>query len=388
MRVAILTFFNNGNFGSELQAVAMGTYLQNLGHDPLFCKCRSTNLIGRILRLLSRVCKKQIALILNPEYRMMDIALRANASNQCVISSDTKAKVREDSKWLINSATLNKNNLKHGFDAYICGSDQIWSPLIMPLKKEYYLTFVPGNKKIAYAPSFGVASLPNYHKRAIRKYIADFQYLSVREKQGISIVEDLCGNKPQFVCDPTMLLTPDEWNGLLNANSCGMENLPDQYVLAYFLSNLDEKMTSAINETCKGQTILLLPKRENCPYPNGISDDIGIFGFLEAIKNAKYVITDSFHGTVFSIMFRKQFVVIPRNNAEEIKQVSRIESLLDILGIKRRFWHGKTMPENIIHEDIDYDQVFSNLEKYRMQSREYLQNALKEIEQNEGGDYN
>lgn len=383
MRVAVLTFFNNGNFGSELQAIAMSTFLQNLGHEPVFCKCGSTVLINRIIRFVSRSCKNTLACIFNREYRMMDVALRKNASLQCRITSETKKKVREDSRKLICSAILNTNELKHQFDAYICGSDQIWSPFIMPIKKEYYLPFVSREKKIAYAPSFGVSNLPEYHKRAIRKYIDDFQYLSVREKQAISIVEDLCGKKPSYVCDPTMLLSPDEWNLFLDKYSCNMERVSDAYVLVYCLSNLDDKMAGVVNEACGGESIFLQPKRENCPYQNGISDDIGVFDFLELIKNAKYVITDSFHGTVFSILFRKQFVVIPRNNTEKTKQASRIESLLDVMGIKQRYWHREVSLESLLHDNIDYERVFFYLDKYRSKSQSFLRNALEEIEQKE-----
>ena len=313
---------------------------------------------------------------------MMDIALQKNISFQCAITSETKKKVNEDCRKLICSATLNVNELKHLFDAYICGSDQIWSPFFMPIKKEYYLPFVPKGKKIAYAPSFGVSSLPEYHKRTIRKYVDDFQYLSVREKHAISIVEDLCGKTPLYVCDPTMLLSPDEWNHFFDTYSCNLKSVPDKYVLVYCLSNLDDMMVRVVNEACSGENVILQPKRENCPYQNGLSYDIGVFDFLELIKKAKYVITDSFHGTVFSILFRKQFVVIPRNNTEKAKQGSRIESLLDVMGIKQRFWHGKVSLETLLHESIDYEQVFFCLDKYRCKSQIFLRNALEEIEQN------
>lgn len=381
MKVAILTFFNNGNFGSELQAIAMGVFLQNLGYNPVFCKCGSTKLIGRIVRLISRKCKEKIYVIFNKEFRSMNIALRENALKQCAISLETRKKIHEDSKKLICSTVINTNKLKYQFDAYICGSDQIWSPFIMPLKKEYYLPFVPTEKKIAYGPSFGVSQLPEYHKNKIYKMVDKFKFLSVRESNAIPIVQNLCGKTPKLVCDPTILISSEKWNELVDANIGTEDTVKAKYVFTYFLGRMEKELHDIIITEFKDFRIILQPKQEVSFSENIKSEDMGLFSFLNGIRNAEYVITDSFHGTVFSVLFKKKFVVFSRNNVDKIKQVSRLDSFLAILGITHRFWNGETSLKTLIQEDINYDQVLLKLKKYQKQSQIYLQNALKEIEE-------
>ena len=266
---------------------------------------------------------------------------------------------------------------KKNYDAFLCGSDQLWLP--NNLGSHFYtLEFAPDNKpKIAYATSFGVSQIPNSQKKATAKYLNRFQHLSTRELAGQKIIKELTGKTAQVVCDPTLLFDAEGWKQMLPEK----EVVEEPYVFCYFLGTNEEHRKFA-NEF-KNKTGL---KLVTCPFLDNYVEcdlsfgDIQLFDmdaadFVNLIRHAEYILTDSFHGSVFSILNHKKFMTFNRFNAGANSRNSRIDSLCTLLGLSERRYSGNVMD---VKNGIDYNAVEEKLKKLRAESAKYLKDALKE----------
>ena len=206
---------------------------------------------------------------------------------------------------------------KKNYDAFLCGSDQLWLP--NNLGSHFYtLEFAPDNKtKVAYATSFGVSQIPNSQKKATAKYLNRFQHLSTRELAGQKIIKELTGKTAQVVCDPTLLFDAEGWKQMLPEKKV----VEEPYVFCYFLGTNEEHRRIA-NEF-KNKTGL---KLATCPFLDNYVEcdlnfgdiqlfDIDAADFVNLIRHAEYILTDSFHGSVFSILNHKKFMTFNRFNA-------------------------------------------------------------------------
>ena len=265
------------------------------------------------------------------------------------------------------------------YTAVVCGSDQIWLPSHI-IEKYYTLSFVPkGVRRVAYAPSFGVESMPGFLKGDCRRFMKKFDALSVREDTGAKIVEDIIGAGCFVAADPTMLLEPEEWE-----NSMGSEwrASPKRYVLAYFLGD-SEGHRKAAKEAAKKRDMDLsvMPSASVTAimdefYADRFQYDISPEHFVSFIKNADLVITDSFHAAVFSIIFKKQFYCFERfRDDDSISTNSRLQSLLRNVGLEDRLlkWDESAIPEDGY---IDHIKVEKTVKKIRKRSADYLINAI------------
>ena len=261
----------------------------------------------------------------------------------------------------------------------LVGSDQLWLPL--NIEADYYtLTFVPkGINKIAYATSFGVSAIPFYEKKKTADFLSRIEHISVREKSGQKIVKDLTNRDVPIACDPVLLFTGEEW--LTVRNETGIWDGP--YIFCYFLGNHPEHRAFArrLQKKTGLKIIALRHLDEYIPSDDTFGDfapfDIGPGEFIDLISRAAYVCTDSFHGTAFSILFRKNFFTFPRfRKAGNQSTNSRIESLLSMLGISDRLLGGGESVELCLGRKIDYEGVYMNLEAVRKQSLAFLEDAL------------
>lgn len=251
---------------------------------------------------------------------------------------------------------------------YVVGSDQVWNPEIL-FSPIYYLNFgTPETKRIAYAASFGKKTIhPDYHNE-MERLLANFDSISVREDSGLHILRDL-GYNAEVVLDPTLLLGKDEWECVASKPS----NIPEKYVLCYFLhypSNVD-----SLIEDIKAKTGYKIINIATDVGMRSIGDiqrwDIGPQEFVWLFQHARMVLTSSFHGTVFSIIFGRPFFTlsVTQNDA-------RLSSLLNNLGLGNRLienWNNFNWEEML---NIDYDATMRLLEPFVEQSRMYLKNNL------------
>lgn len=214
------------------------------------------------------------------------------------------------------------------YDCFCCGSDQIWNPTYQTTSELAFLSFAQGKKKtVALAPSFGVSNIPSYRKQDFASWITGIDCLSVREEAGNRIIRNLTGREAVVLVDPTMMLNASDWRNLAVKPAT---SLPERYILGYFLGMRDKKCQKRICSIAKKMDlpIVMLFDIESPEYY--------VYGpkeVLYAIDHAEHVITDSFHGSVFSILFHKNFTILNRNEGGA-SMSSRLETLMDKFEIR------------------------------------------------------
>lgn len=266
------------------------------------------------------------------------------------------------------------------FEAFVCGSDQIWSPLCFDEK--YFLPFVKDTgKMVAYAPSIGVNEITNERIRKRMQILIDrFEFLSVREQQGAEIIEKLCSKEAKVVLDPTFLLNKEQWLKLTKNAEDKIKTMPSQYILCYFLGDY-RKYHSAVKKISRTLKLPMyvapvsIGQKKNCRC---VPFEVGPEEFVQLIYNAAYICTDSFHGMSFSIQFHKPFSVFKRfKEGNSYNQNSRIDSLLDILELKDRIVDDNFSISHASLEKCSFERCDEILKKKKRQSQNYLASALK-----------
>lgn len=364
MRVAIMTWHHYNNYGTALQLTALTSVLRKMGHVPAVINYLPDGSVNRTPtfnyaeKIINRIHKK-----MHSESIVDDINGSAFGKYRTEFFPYTKK--------CSNQPDL--ESLNQQYDCFICGSDQIWSPVVFD--KHFFLDFViDSNKKISYAPSFGVNKIDDPDiAESIRDCISKIPYLSVREREGQRIIEEL-GRKAKVVLDPTLLIGANEWK----TYSSQITN-DKNYLLVYFLTYNKKHLNEAYRIADRlGAKVKVIPViKQDLKNPDRITEDIGPSEFLGLIQNASYICTDSFHATLFSILFNKSFSTFKRfkdNNKKS--QNSRIYTILEKLGLSNRLY----FPNNKdVFKSIDYSSVNKRLEKLRSESLEFLENSLTDV---------
>lgn len=266
------------------------------------------------------------------------------------------------------------------YHTVVVGSDQLWLPA--NIEADYYtLNFVPEQvNKIAYATSFGMSSLPKHSIEKAKKFLERINYLSVREDSGQLLIRDIANIEVPIVCDPTLLFTGEEWMHIQNEEAIEKE----PYIFCYFLGNNfgHREFAIRLREKTGYKIVALLHLDEyvekDCDYADVTPYDVGPSEFLNYLRNARYVCTDSFHGSVFSNLYHKEFYTFRRYTRKTKQSTnSRIENLLKQLGLEERLLIGNENIEECMNGKIDYLEVEKKIEAMRQISYEYLQQALK-----------
>jgi Polysaccharide pyruvyl transferase len=265
-------------------------------------------------------------------------------------------------------------------DAYICGSDQIWNPFICKTPDQagndpaYFLTFARKEKRVSYAPSIAIPSIPDEFRAEMREWILGIRFLSMREKHGAQLIKELTGRDAEIVLDPTLLLNSDQWNRIAIDPEIG-----SPYILCYFLGDGQEYRSFAKHLSIKtGYRLVIISQSiRDLEDKNVVSgSDAGPAEFLGLVKNASCVCTDSFHGTIFSITFRRPFYVFERPGSSGVASMStRIYSILELLGLTSRLMKSDVLPQKALL-DVDYSKADVLLQQNREKSLKYLSNAL------------
>lgn len=265
------------------------------------------------------------------------------------------------------------------FDNVLVGSDQLWLPVNV-VSDYYTLNWVPDEiNKISFSTSFGVSSIPEKYEELYKKFLNRINYLSTREESGKKIIKDLTGRDAKVVCDPTLLFNKEEWMDIQKE----VPIIKGKYILCYFLGNSIEyrKFAEKLKEKTGYKIVSINHCDEYVKYSDVFADetpyDIGPAGFLNLIRNAEYVCTDSFHGTVFSLINNVKFFVFRRyNKRSKVSTNSRLDSLLGIVNLKERLLEGNEDIDKAIEMNIDFSNVNKKLEEFRSDSKEFLEKAL------------
>ena len=366
------------NYGSLLQTYAMQRVLDNYGidneiilfkSDPIkqFYRVFNISFLSMKLKLyyrkiITRLFYKDIYL----GAANRDRAFMKFKSSYCRFTN--KLTSRSDLEVCGNE-----------YDAFVLGSDQVWNPA--NLEMDFYtMNFVPEIKsKIAYAPSFGVSAIPKKQIEKTRAYLNRIQHISVREVAGAKIVKDLTDRDVSVVCDPTALLAKDEWDKLKSSK----KYIDGKYIFCYFLGSNPEhrEFAKRVKEETGYQIVALQHIDEFVKTDIHFGDvtpyDVGPEDFVNLLSSAEIVLTDSFHGTMFSIYYHKAFLTFPRySEGQKDSTNSRISSILSMMNLNNRGIKGTENVGECLARSIDWDAVQKSLEAFRKESLVFFEDAL------------
>lgn len=370
------------NYGTSLVGYALIKKLQMLGYD--------VEVINYVKRL---TLMQKVEWMVNAWRCGMgkDILGRFKGANDLKKNAEYAAniKVRTDAveaykerkfiplfKDYVGYEALHEGSKK--YDAVVVGSDQVWTPLSLPTKF-FNLLFVDDKvRKVAYASCFGVSSIPGFQQKATGAFLDRFHAIGVREQSGKKIVDSLSHQKATVVADPTMLLDHREWSEEIKDSKV---KVGEPYIFCYFLgTNMEARKAANELKAKTGLKIITLRHMdEYVPEDESFGDeapyDVNPNDFLAYIKNATYVLTDSFHCSAFSIQFHKQFMTFYRfAQGSATGRNSRIDSLFNVLGVNREhIYNGDVMK---VEPPLDWDVIDVRLKKLRQESEEFLTRAL------------
>lgn len=373
MKIGILTRRAGFNMGSSLQAYAMAKFITDTGYS-----CRiidydeySGHPLWKVRPFVENI---QWNLIRHLPFRNSKYSYLLARACQYIRFKEFEdkhlpltEKIYGNQKQLVS--------LEQEFDAFVCGSDQIWSPLLYD--PVYYFNFLSKGcniRTVAYAPSIGIGNALLMRKEQIA-LMQNIDYISCREEQGAQIIGDITGREVPVVLDPTLMVRPADWEKLVNPVS-QFEN--ESYILCYFLgSNVHQSYVDRLRKElcCKIVNIQMFNRLNGTNADYQVSD-IGPSEFLGLIRKAKWVCTDSFHAIIFSYIFQRRISVFERFKSTDTQsQNSRIYTLLNILDMEKVLVRNDSvcnMPERVEHLGS-----CTALEKWKDLSLEFIRKALK-----------
>lgn len=371
MRIGIITWFTGPNYGTNLQAIALQYYLRKQGYEVELINCEVESEYSKNRRtfiekieFFPEKCAQKLAcrVFFKKEKAIRDEKLVKTIRKNCILTRRCEAE--KDLVEVFNS-----------FDLLISGSDQIWNP---NWYHRFYYADYEGvtTRRISYAPSMGVTKILDEVEPEIKRSVSKFDAISVREENAASLLEPYSKYKPVVAVDPTLLLDSNDWASILPPTGAAPKS---DYVLGFFIEgNFDHLHATKKFAKQKKMKYVFVPYSGLSYYQIGDRRaDAGLEDLLELIRNARYVITDSFHITVFSIIHRKQFYSFMRYRENPVTSTnSRIRNLLHMAGLENR---GLEFGTRKIKElpDIDYAPHMKMLQQEIEKSKEFLQKSIR-----------
>ena len=356
MNIGILTFHDAHNYGAVLQAYALKKYLENQNHNARVINYHHSNIEDGFPQ--SRNKEK-----LGKTNLEMKFSEKAHLERWEKFDDFIKKLTNNEKKVYDSEEELEKIE---DIDIFICGSDQIWNPdITQGLNKGFFLYFKTRAKKMAYAASMGIEKLKDEDEVDFEEYLNGLDFISVREQSLKLYSEKFTKKEVIQVLDPTFLLEKEQYNELLH------EVEAKKYLLIYALGP-DERLTKLAKYISKEQNleVIELNDFEEKDYQFRQISNAGPSDFLSLIKNAEVVITNSFHGTIFSILFEREFYTLTRGNRN-----SRMESLLRTAGLQERLLHKNLSID--LKNKINFIKVKDNFTKKINQSKDFLKEVGK-----------
>lgn len=366
--IGIITFHASHNYGSVLQAYALQTVVEHLGCDSRIIDYRNSDLRNQY-KLFPKV-KKIKNLLRNFIYLLFYRSLRRKHR---LFEDFISSELHLTKRYLTHDELIEAKELQF-LDAIITGSDQVWNYGSGHTDDAYFLDFYHGIK-LAYAASFGPLEIKgdggeSFYAGKIRKYLPDFQAISLREPNMASVIQEKTASPVTVVPDPTLLLGQSTWRTMCDS-ACSP---PGEYILFYSLGPTREMVAIARRfSKLLGIRVVLTNFNNEIDLFAGFERHFacGPREFLKTISNAKLVITSSFHATVFSILFQRPFFCV--NGDKD----NRIRELLANLGLWERSINMDTFDQKSMSAlDIDYSQCTKGLEAYRNIGMDYLKDNL------------
>lgn len=370
-KIAIVTLNGTANYGNRLQNYALQKILEDEGYeaDTLVLDFPETeSRAEKLRRLIKLVMQETITSFIGKVQQQIFERKypQMKADRKAVFSAFTEKYIHVRVTAEGNEEALKQ--LGKEYDFYIAGSDQVWRPAYIANNKYwmefYFLTFTEPAKRIAYAASFGISSLPSEIISLYSPYLENFYKISVREAAGQQILKENFQKESELVVDPTMLLSRRQWLEIAE----DVPGKPDRYMLVYFLGQLKGKLKKELEDFAVKhnlQIVNLAKTKNNTAYISGPAE------FIDYIRHAALVCTDSFHGTVFSIIMHTPFLAYERSYSE---MMSRIDTLLNTFGMQER--KVKSIYDIDNPQKCNFNETDTGLERERKKAMEFLNAAL------------
>lgn len=363
MKIGILTLPFNNNYGGYLQAYALMTVLKREGHEVELIYRRQSKLSAKdkIVPTIKNIVKvllgRKVVSIIPDEEK----TFRARGVNMMPFLDNM---ITPKSKPLYSSKEFNEY-VSGRYDVVIVGSDQVWRPDYGPGIRDYFFCGIPDKKliRLSYAASFGTVNpvFTDAERADCTNALKKFKGVSVREESGLEIVRRMGYSEPQLVLDPTLLLASEDYNAIIPS-----KDSPSKGKIFCYVLDTNEEKDKFINEICqqagKQRYVISDIQKEGRVLPS-------VEEWLMAIRDADMVITDSYHGTVFSVIFQKEFICFTNST----RGTTRMDCLRDLTGINDRFTDVSVeFPKN----KIEYNIVGKRIEKIKAIGFEFLKSNL------------
>lgn len=377
-KIGLVTYYGD-NFGACMQAYALQTVLCELKGNCEIIACPEGSPDSFQSHSQGHLIKNALKALLNGKFfsryktRKFVLQTNKNIHNRCESFRLQYLNIIHNGNHTWGDFYINIPN----YDAYVCGSDQIWNPTFYgQCHPIYYLNFVSsGKRKVAYAPSIGIKNIEDKHKDTLMEYLSTFDAVSVRESNAIGLLQPFCKKTIHWVLDPTLLISKEKYDTL----NYDIDIPKEPYVFCYLFG--EKKDTAQIKKKIVkrlGLKVVSVPfvAREILSKDKKLNN-IGPTDFINLIKNAAFVLTDSFHATAFSINFQVPFVSLLRQEITEKNEMSsRLYSILAKLKLEHRLVKDeRSIPRELLNLNFSESELLLN--KYRFESIDFLKEALK-----------
>ena len=356
--VGVITFHNYDNYGAILQSYALQKRLRQLGTDAEIIDYNCSYISNPFS--IETLKKKGF---FNYMYGVIGHICYIPRSFRC-------NRFRKHLRYSEPMTSANRDAMGEKYDAYIAGSDQVWDYKLTDFDQTYFLDFVkPGHKKYSYAASIGENLPPEALCGAYKDLLEGFDRIIVREPYGADVVEELIGRRPEVACDPTLLLSGEEW-----AKVSVRPRTKKKYILVYQLG-ISTKLVEFVRQLQKetGLKVIYITFPLVGLIQCSLKLTIGPREWIGLFKNAEYVVSDSFHGAVFAILFNKKFFVMTKGHHRN----RRVEELLQLTGLEHRAVEEAC--DQHLTEEIDFTFANRQIQEYRRSSTEKLRSLVENI---------
>ena len=364
MKSAIITMYDKTNLGNRLQNYAVYHLLGEYGE------------VKNIIRRYGcEEIKHRNPLLLKTYHKVKDIAKYFLKHDSYKIYNPRNKNFLSFNKFISNGETLDMNTnykeLDKKYDYFIAGSDQVWNPTFggngMYINM---LSFTSPSKKIALSPSIGITSLTEEQRKEFKERLSDFKCLSCREEQGSQMIREITGRECTTLIDPTLMLSSEEWDKVSKKPVFHNEN--DKYILLYFLGEMTKEYKDIINNISIRYNLKVIDiyDKNSKYYTCGPSE------FIYMIKHCSIMLTDSFHGSVFSYIYNKPFRIFKRIDSIQSMN-SRLENLINVLHLSNDIYiNMDTFDIEHVLDDPNYDKTI--LESEQKKFKDYLDKAFED----------
>lgn len=369
-KVGIITMHRVLNYGSSLQAYALYKKIIDLGYDCEIIDYIYPNEYHKTICSRKLSSKDKLIFLLN---RIKFFILYRASIQKRRFSEFWKENVKLSITFK-NQKEIYDNPPK--YDIYLVGSDQVWNPNCMKGDAVFFCDFIKDKPKLSYASSFSISKIQEGYKELYKHYLYNFSDIGVREDAGVSLIKELVQKEAKLVCDPTLLLSKDDYIYLSKQSDIQFK---EPYILVYALSyayNPYPILDDVVYQIQKQLNIKVVYLHVNAIDHYHIGKSITSAGpneFVRLFMDASFIVTSSFHGTAFALNFQKPFYAIIPN---KLSSDSRIQSLLSRVGAEDRAVCIEDDDINKLDINMDYTKIQNNLDEFRKESILWLENVL------------